>query len=237
MKTLRWRAGQKWVYRAVALLLPFIYGYWAAVRPLPVLTPALAATQLSIQTPAAQLTWPTSGQSAVGIVGSSILATHNAQTPVPTASTAKLITALVVLREKPLSLGQQGPIITLTAADAALYSSYMAQGGSVVPVVASEQISEYQMLQAIMLPSANNMADSLAIWAFGSLHDYNVAATAYLNQLGLTHTHVGSDASGFAPTTTSTAHDLVRLGELAMQNPVLSQVVGQPTASGLPLAR
>jgi D-alanyl-D-alanine carboxypeptidase (penicillin-binding protein 5/6) len=179
--------------------------------------------------------WPDSGQSAAGIVGNATLVTHSSQTPVPTASTAKLITALVVLHERPLTLGKPGPTLTLTDSDAALYNSYTAQGGSVVPVTTGEQISEYQVLQTMLLPSANNMADSLAIWAFGSLHAYNIAATAYLSELGLSHTHIGTDASGFAPSTTSTAHDLVRLGELAMQNPVLSQIVGQSTASGLPL--
>lgn len=153
----------------------------------------------------------------------------------PTASTAKLITALAVLQTKPLALGQQGPIITLTANDVAIYNAYIAQDGSLVEVQAGEQISEYQMLEAMLLPSANNMADSLAIWAFGSLPNYSTFANKYVQQLGLTETHIGSDASGFAPSTTSTAHDLVRLGELAMQNPILAQIVGQPSAGGIPV--
>jgi serine-type D-Ala-D-Ala carboxypeptidase (penicillin-binding protein 5/6) len=181
------------------------------------------------------LNWPAQGQSAVGLVGLPTLEMHGAETPMPTASTAKLITALMVLQEKPLQPGQQGPTITLTAADVALYNNYAAQDGSVVQVQAGEQISEYQMLQTMMLPSANNMADSLAIWAFGSLANYQQAANPYLESLGLVTTHVGSDASGLSPTTTSTAHDLVQIGELAMQNPVLAQIVGQSTASGIPV--
>ena len=35
-------------------------------------------------------------------------------------------------------------------------------------VAAGEQISQYQALQAMLIPSANNVADSLARWAFGS---------------------------------------------------------------------
>lgn len=231
-----WRCGGKrWFYRVAALVLPIIYGYWAAVRPLPPIMPVSAAIPLTIQTPSAKLVWPSTGQSAVGVAGSSILDTHGAQTAVPTASTAKLITTLAVLHVKPLALGQQGPIITLTANDAALYSAYVAQDGSVVPVQAGEQISEYQILEAMLLPSANNMADSLATWAFGSLPAYNDFANKYVQQLGLASTHIGPDASGFAPATTSTAQDLVRVGELAMQNPVISQIVGQTSASGIPL--
>jgi D-alanyl-D-alanine carboxypeptidase (penicillin-binding protein 5/6) len=163
------------------------------------------------------------------------LETHGAQAPAAIASTAKIITALTVLNAKPLVLGEQGPAITLSASDAALYDSYVAQGGSVVRVNAGEQISEYQMLQAMLLPSANNIADSLAVWAFGSLPDYAAAANSYLAQAGLTHTHVGTDASGFAPSTTGTAGDLARLGELAMQDPALAQIAGQTTANGIPV--
>jgi D-alanyl-D-alanine carboxypeptidase (penicillin-binding protein 5/6) len=203
---------------------------------LPLLVPESTSIQLAVQTPDPQLVWPATGQSAVGIVGSQVLDTHGAQKPVPTASTAKVITALTVLHAKPLTLGLQGPVITLTANDAALYNAYAAQDGSLVVVQAGEQISEYQMLEAMLLPSANNMADSLATWAFGSLPAYAAAANKYVQGLGLAETHIGSDASGFSPTTTSTAHDLVRIGELAMQNPVLTQIVSQSTASGIPIA-
>jgi D-alanyl-D-alanine carboxypeptidase (penicillin-binding protein 5/6) len=171
----------------------------------------------------------------VGVVGSPDLETHGSQKATPTASTAKLITALVVLRAKPLAPGQPGPVITLTPSDVAIYNAYFVHDSSLVKVRAAERITEYQMLQAMLLPSANNMADSLAIWAFGSLKAYSGAANSYLAQLGLAQTKVGTDASGFAPSTTSTARDLVRIGELVMQNPVLAQIVGQPGASGIPV--
>jgi D-alanyl-D-alanine carboxypeptidase (penicillin-binding protein 5/6) len=233
VKILRRRSRQAG-YLVVALLVAG-YGYWALTKPQPRLQPQKAVTDLQVQSAPSKLAWPGVGQSAVGIVGTSILEMHGSQTPAPTASTAKIITVLNVLRIKPLQPGQPGPTITLTANDAAIYNAYVAEGGSVVPVQAGEQISEYQMLQAILLPSANNMADSLAIWAFGSLPAYATTATSYLHQLGLTETHIGVDASGFSPTTTSTAHDLAQLGELAMQNPVLASIVNQSSASGIPL--
>lgn len=218
---------------SVVFILMGGYSYWALRQPLPTLKPSIVS--LSSQTTSSKLTWP-SEQSAVGIVGATILNTHGTQTPVPTASTAKLITALTVLQAKPLQVGQPGPLLTLTANDVALYNAYNAEQGSVVPVTAGEQISEYQVLQAMMLPSANNLADSLAIWAFGSLSAYKTAATTWLAQHNLTQTQVGSDASGFDPSTTSSASDLVKLGELAMQAPVLAQIVDQATASNIPVA-
>ena len=76
----------------------------------------------------------------------------------------------------------------------------------------------------------------MAIWSYGSLTAYATAANSYLQQLGLKTTHVGSDASGLSPDSTSTAHDLVVLGMMAMQDPILAQIVGMTTASDIPYA-
>ncbi|HXE10192.1 MAG TPA: hypothetical protein VN554_02090 [Verrucomicrobiae bacterium] len=223
--------GKRWLVVLVVPVLIAGYCTWTVRRPAPVVAATQSTVNAKVAVPAGNgLSWPGGAQAAVGISGSSILQTHGTQVGTPTASTAKLITALAVLRQKPLKPGQQGPVITLTAADVALFNSYNGREGSVVPVQVGEQITEYQMLQAIMLPSANNIADSLAIWAFGSLSDYATYANGYVSQLGLTATHIGSDASGFDPSTVSSAHDLVKLGELAMQNPVLAEIVGQKTA-------
>lgn len=227
---------RRWPYVATVILVLAGYAAWALMKPLPEIMPSAIQSQLSAVAPAGNLQWPATGQSAVGIVGSPILETHGKQQPVPTASTAKLITALTVLQVKPLAAGQQGPTITLDANDVAIYNAYFAKDGSLVRVQAGEKISEYQMLEAILLPSANNMADSLAIWAFGSLKNYQLAANQFLADNGLVESHVGKDASGFDPSTTSTAEDLVRIGELAMQNPVLAKIVGQPSVSNFPIA-
>ena len=211
------------------------YASWALLRPMPAIQPDNSLSQHRTSAPAAPLAWPASGQAAVGIIDSAISENTGSQTPVPTASTAKIITALVVLDKKPLKAGEAGPVITLTPADVALYEGYKAVDGSLLPVVAGEQLSEYQMLQAIMLPSANNIADSLAIWAFGSLPTYSTAANEWLAAHKLTNTHVGTDASGLSPTTTSTAIDLVALGTLAIKQPALAAVVAQKTATGIPV--
>lgn len=227
----------KWMGRFGLVIIIGLLGFYVyriVVHPLPVIKPALASAKLTIQTTAPALNWPADGAAAVGIAGSDVLISHGSVASAPTASTAKLITALTVLKAKPLTAGQPGPTITLGANDVALYNNYKAEGGSVVPVTAGEQISEYQVLEAMLLPSANNMADSLAGWAYGSLSAYATAANDYLTQLGLAKTHVGSDASGFDPSTTSTPVDLVRLGEIAMQNPVLAGIVNQPTAADIP---
>ena len=212
------------------LLVLAVYSLWALFRPLALITPSTKVMQLQSSTLPSKLVWPSTGQAAVGITPSGVLAVHGIQKPLPIASTAKVLTALCVLKKKPLGRDQKGPTIVLTDADVKIFNDYVAGDGSVTPVSAGQSLSEYQMLQAVLLPSANNIADSLAIWAFGSLNNYSTFANGYIRQLGLTNTHVGSDASGYDPTTVSTAHDLVLLGEAAMQEPVLAAIVGQKSA-------
>lgn len=215
-------------------LIAGAYIYYALTLPLPMLQPSERSLQLQATTGVSKLSWPDTGQSAVAVSGTQILETHGKQVAEPTASVAKVITALVALQQKPLAPDESGPSITLSDADVTLYNNYVAVGGSVVPVIAGEVMTQRQALEAMMLPSANNIADSFAIWAFGSLTNYRAAATQYINSLGLKDTHIGTDASGFSPTTTSSAHDLAIIGEKAMQQPVLRQIVNQPNATDIP---
>lgn len=212
-----------------ALVIVLAMGIFQYLRPLPLITP-VAQLPAVAKAPPISLPWPSYGQSASGAVGYGVLAENGGQKSVPMASVTKIVTALAVLKQRPLALDQQGPIITLGQDDVAIFNNYYSQNGSVVKVTAEEQISEYQALQAMLLPSANNMADSLVSWAFGSQENYVVYANNMLSQLGLKQTHI-ADASGFSAQSVSSAHDLVLLGETALSNPVLAQVVSQNTAN------
>jgi|SRR5579862_8887572 len=218
-------------YRLIGILLiTILVAFEAVLYTQPVAS--LKPTTLTVAAPAttaATMPWPAYGQSALGAVGFNYVASSGQPKPTPIASVAKMITALCVLKEKPLALGQQGPTITLGSADVDYYQNYVNNDGSVVPVQAGEQISEYQALQAMMLPSANNMADSLANWAFGSMSAYTSYANKYLASISASNSHM-SDASGFSPQTLSSAVDLVKIGKLALADPVLAQIVAQKQA-------
>jgi D-alanyl-D-alanine carboxypeptidase (penicillin-binding protein 5/6) len=179
--------------------------------------------------------WPGVGEAAIGADGFGLLDQTQTQTPLPTASIAKVITSLAVLEKKPLNPGENGPSLTISQSDVDLYNKYAAEDGSRVLVQVGEQISERQIIEALMLPSANNLADSAAVWTFGSVDNYISYANQMLGRLGLTHTTVSGDASGFLPGTVSTPADLVKLGALVLQNPVLTKVVAEPQAT-LPVA-
>jgi D-alanyl-D-alanine carboxypeptidase (penicillin-binding protein 5/6) len=217
----------------IVIIVLIGYVFFALSRPFP----TLAASNLKLtpaQATTSAIAWPGYGQSSVGVLGYGVLTSTPSQTPHAIASIAKTMLALMVVKQKPLKVGDQGPSLTLTDADVKFYTDDVAQNGSVVPVQTGETLSEYQLLQALLLPSGDNIAESLATWTFGSVAAYDTQANAYAQTLGLTQTHF-DDASGLSPKTVSTAHDLVLLGQAVMSNPVLAQIVGQNEVT-LPIA-
>lgn len=223
-----------WLLLLILPLILVVYCLYWYVQPV---GPISSKTKvLSVHAAAnPEMTWPAASQAAIGSIDQGVLATKPNQISKPTASTAKLITVLTVLKEKPIKVGEQGPTIIMTQKDVDLYNEYFAKDGSTAKVEVGEKLTEYQMLQGILLPSANNYADSLAIWAFGDLESYQKAAQKLVNQYDMKKTIVGTDASGFSPTTTSTAEDLTKLAIASIKNEVVAEIVQQPQAD-LPVA-
>jgi serine-type D-Ala-D-Ala carboxypeptidase (penicillin-binding protein 5/6) len=177
--------------------------------------------------------WPADGQAAVQIGQSQVQAGPN-QHAAAIASIAKVMTAYLVLRDHPLRPGQEGPTITLTDADVADTDRRRRQGESVVSIAAGEQLTERQALQALLLPSANNIAAVLARWDAGSEDRFVARMNATARSLGMTHTRY-TDPSGYDDTTVSTAADQVRIVDRAMRLPVFASIVATPSAT-LPVA-
>jgi len=177
--------------------------------------------------------WPADGQAAVQIGQSQVRAGPN-QHAAPIASVAKVMTAYVVLRDHPLERGQDGPAITLTAADVADTDRRRREQESVVPIVAGEQLTELQALQALLLPSANNVAAVLARWDAGSVERFVARMNATARALGMFHTRY-TDPSGYDSATVSTAADQVRVVDRAMRLPVFASIVATGSAT-LPVA-
>jgi len=139
-----------------------------------------------------------------------------------------------VLRDHPLPVGEDGPTITLTDAAVADTDRRRRQHESVASIAAGEQLTERQALQALLLPSANNIAAVLARWDAGSADRFVARMNATARSLGMTHTRY-TDPSGYAGTTVSTAADQVRLVDRAMRLPVFASIVAAPSAT-LPVA-
>ena len=168
----------------------------------------------------------TQGQAALGST-TEVKATYGEADSKPIASMAKVITALVVL-EKTDDLNQ---VITMDGADVEFYRQTARIGGSRLQVVEGEQLTLKQMLEALLMVSANNIADSLVHHVFGSQEKYVAAATEWLVRYDLVDTQIGADASGLDAGTTSTPPDMIKLGQLALGNSVVSQIVAQKTAT------
>ncbi len=178
--------------------------------------------------------WPAYGQAAFIQTGQSQVHAGPNQHPAPIASVAKVMTAYLVLRDHPLRLGEEGPTISLTDADVADTDRRAGQDESVVPTAAGEQLTERQALQALLLPSANNIAAVLARWDAGSEGRFVARMNATARLLGMTHTRY-TDPSGYDDATLSTAADQVRVVDRAMGLPVFASIVATPSAT-LPVA-
>ena len=180
------------------------------------------------------IAWPSGAASAVGVPELGSLGSHGDSSPQPMASIAKVMTALVVVEGHPLTLTQPGDAVMVTGEDVANYQREKADGQSVVPVQQGEALGERQLLEGMLIPSGNNLADLLARWDAGSTDAFVAKMNARAVALGMKKTHF-ADASGFSAQTVGTPSDLILAGEALMAQPVLAQIVSEAQVD-LPLA-
>ena len=193
---------------------------------------SLASSEESAVEAIPNTVWPAYGQAAFLKDGESYAGPHQHKAAI--ASLAKVMTAYLVLRDHPLRSGEEGPTITLTAGDVADTELRRDRDESIVSVVAGEQLTERQALQALLLPSANNIAIVLARWDAGSVIGFVSRMNATARSLGMTRTHY-TDPSGYDDTTVSTAADQLRIVVQAMRVPAFAHIVATPSA-WLPVA-
>jgi len=213
------------VFGGLAVVLgTAIYLPLTLLAPLDAATAQVAPYESPVQE-ALDLAFPEFGASAVGAIGfDGTFATSGDDTALPIASITKVITVLVVLDSKPLEVGEQGPSIGITQNDVALWNKQVAQNGSVAPVRAGITLTERQLMDLVLVKSANNYAETLVNWAFGSEKSYLPVARDWLKENNLLKTSL-ADSTGFLPGNRATSSDLVELGKIALANPVLSEIV------------
>ncbi len=175
------------------------------------------------------VSWPQRGQAALALGDGRPAASPNEQ-PVPIASLAKVMTAYLTLERYPLSGAQDGFTITVTEEQ----SQAEGQGQSVVAVRAGERLTERQLLEALLIPSGNNIARMLATDVAGSEARFLAEMNAEARTLGMSQTSY-TDPSGFDPSTVSTAADQLRVFRRAMRFPVFRQIVSMASVT-LPVA-
>jgi D-alanyl-D-alanine carboxypeptidase (penicillin-binding protein 5/6) len=223
----------------LALVLVAIVAGAVAIRAATESVPALTvkrtlATSVPIPGPQPKLAWPAAGEAAVGVEGMGSLGSSGPTQPRPIASLAKIMTALVVLQDHPVSAGQTGFHVTVSAADVADYEGRAARQESVVAVSQGESLDEWQLLQALLVASGNNVGAILANYDAGSSTAFVAKMNSTAEGLGMVHTTY-TDPSGLASTTVSTASDQLILATKAMTVPAFAQVVAMPSVN-LPVA-
>ncbi|WP_167529835.1 D-alanyl-D-alanine carboxypeptidase family protein [Streptomyces spinoverrucosus] len=206
---------------AVLCLIVIALTFWLATTPATAMTGAVSIKR-TLPGTAAPPTWPATGQASLTIDGYGTQSSPH-QAPIPTASTAKIMTAYLLLRRHPLQPGQQGPTFTISAEEAARYHSRLANSESVAPVQAGQRITERQALQALMSMSANNIADEIARWCAPTRTAFLTEMDRTAHQLGMKSTFY-TDPSGLNPTTVSTAADQVKLLGAALRLPEFATI-------------
>lgn len=177
--------------------------------------------------------WPATGQGAYQVDHDTPHVSAG-QRQAPIASVAKVMTALVVVKQHPLEPGADGPSLSVTAADVADTLQRRTGDESVVPVAEGESLTERQALEALLLPSANNVARMLAAWSAGSVKEFVADMNTESKRLHMDATHY-TDPSGLAVETTSTAADQLKLAEAVAKVDVLAQIMAMSSAE-IPVA-
>lgn len=150
-----------------------------------------------------------------------VLLDLNGETPLPMASTTKIMTALIALQSN--DLNQPIPV-TQDAVD-----HVVIDGGSSAGLVVGDVLSLKDMLYALLLPSGDDAAFAIAD-ALGGQANFIQRMNIFAYRLHLFQTHF-SNVDGLTlddqPHYTS-ASDLVRLAQHAMQNPLFAKIVRTP---------
>ena len=164
-----------------------------------------ASGSVSLSARAAALYAPQTGEFIVA---------RNADECLPMASTTKIVTALVVLEHLP-----PDRVVTVPAEACGVE-------GSSLYLQAGEQLTVRQLLEGLMLRSANDAAEVLALETAGSIAGFAELMNQTAARLGADHTHFENPHGLDGKEHYTTARDLARLSAAAMQNDMFREIVG-----------
>ncbi|MCO5973336.1 D-alanyl-D-alanine carboxypeptidase family protein [Actinoallomurus soli] len=210
------------------LLAGGVAGQLVRPVPAPTLRLTLSTTRYTFGGPALDLPWPQQGQATLYAEGLGSMGSAGGQTPTPTASVAKVMTAYVVLHDHALRAGEDGPTFQISAEEAARLPERKQRGESLVEVVAGQEFTEHKALEALLIVSANNLAHELARWDAGDEQAFVQKMNTAARSLGMTSTTY-TDPSGYDSHTVSTAADQVKLLAAAMKLPAFAEIVAMHT--------
>lgn len=143
----------------------------------------------------------------------SILYSKNADSRLPMASTTKIMTALIALEYGNLDRSYIIP-------DAAVGIE-----GSSIYLVRGEKMTLRELIYALMLESANDAAQAIAIIIAGSVDAFADIMNRRAEELGLKNTHFTNPHGLDHEDHYTTAYDLARLASFALKNEAFREIV------------
>lgn len=201
----------------------------AVVFALALAAPLLAQEEGAGEAKGAQVDTTGKGYTAAYVIEPStkrVLFEENANVPLPTASMAKMMTALIVMEEIQAGrLHLNDPVTTSARASRMGGSQIYAKDGQVLPL--------QTVLSALMIQSANDAAEMLAEKVAGSAEAFADIMNQRAKQLGLSQS-MFFDPHGLpnpnpALNDKMSAHDLAILGVEVMKYPLIRELAKTPT--------
>jgi serine-type D-Ala-D-Ala carboxypeptidase (penicillin-binding protein 5/6) len=206
----------------------------ATIKPPDLVLRVAFTTRVRLPGSAPKPAWPVAGQAALVVQGIGSLGSAGGREPRPIASVAKVMTAYLTLERYPLSGSGGGFTLTVTPAEVRDEQDGAERDESDVPVRAGERLDERELLEALLIPSGDNIARLLAVHQAGSVASFVAEMNRTAQDLGMRETTY-TDPSGYAPTTVSDASDQLRLFERVMRFAAFRQIVSMARVT-LPVA-
>lgn len=208
---------------AIAALVVFLL-----VAPLPALTvtPQNSLSE-SVQIEEVAPSWPAE-PAAITVWNSDTVRTNGNEASTTMASLAKLICAVVSLEYKPFDEDDQATYV-LGPKDAQYVAEVLAEDGSTEPVKQGTALTRRQLLELMLIASANNYALSYVDWIFGSNEAFVAETRTFLDAHGLDSVTV-VEPTGLSLSNTSSAADLARIGALALDYPIIAEITAMKSA-------
>jgi len=215
----------------LAIVLALAGGYtaatqlWGLENVAPVATPAEAPT---VRAPDSAISWPADGLGAVGVDGVTTVEASSGDADAM-ASITKLVAVLMVQDRQPLAAGEDGPTREIAYADRVDYWGFLGRGESAIDVPVGGTLTQYQLMQGALIASAGNYADMLVREIWPTDEEFAAAAREWLDAQGLEGITV-VEPTGIDRGNTADAASLVRLGEIALADPVVAEIVATRSA-------
>ncbi|WP_294481159.1 D-alanyl-D-alanine carboxypeptidase family protein [uncultured Ruminococcus sp.] len=157
----------------------------------------------------------------------------NGEKEVPPASLTKLMTAVVLLDE----LGGDESTLKnrMMSAGTEAFDELYDTGAATADIQPNESVSAYDLLAALLIPSACEAANIIAINVGGNVPAFVDMMNEKSAELGLKHTHFSNAHGLFTQQNFSTAKDISTICRYALNKyPVFRELVGSPSFTMAP---